>query len=68
MFDKHLDCIDVACKKSCRFNIMSDWMFSSNLLLSFDIITVSDAVSILGEYVKDEPWLKLLCDHLKYHF
>ncbi|KAL5786833.1 hypothetical protein ACOSP7_003782 [Xanthoceras sorbifolium] len=26
--------------------------------------TLSDAVSILGEYVKDEPWLKLLCSHL----
>ncbi|KAF3446485.1 hypothetical protein FNV43_RR11664 [Rhamnella rubrinervis] len=27
--------------------------------------TVSDAVSILGEYLKDEPWLKRLCDHLR---
>ncbi|KAB1204454.1 Ribonuclease H2 subunit B [Morella rubra] len=27
--------------------------------------TLADAVSILGEYVKDEPWLKLLCNHLK---
>ncbi|XP_062164503.1 uncharacterized protein LOC133871142 [Alnus glutinosa] len=27
--------------------------------------TLADAISILGEYVKDEPWLKLLCDHLK---
>ncbi|MED6207245.1 hypothetical protein PIB30_034046 [Stylosanthes scabra] len=27
--------------------------------------TLMDAVSILGEYLKDEPWLKLLCDHLK---
>ncbi|KAK9265672.1 hypothetical protein L1049_001682 [Liquidambar formosana] len=27
--------------------------------------TLSDAVSILGEYLKDEPWLKLLCNHLK---
>jgi len=27
--------------------------------------TIADAVSILREYVKDEPWLKLLCDHLK---
>lgn len=27
--------------------------------------TVADAVSILGEYVKDEPWLKLLCNNLK---
>ncbi|KAK3228390.1 hypothetical protein Dsin_000271 [Dipteronia sinensis] len=26
--------------------------------------TLSDAVSILGEYVKDEPWLKLLCSRL----
>ncbi|KAG7029739.1 Ribonuclease H2 subunit B [Cucurbita argyrosperma subsp. argyrosperma] len=30
--------------------------------------TLSDAVSILGEYLKDEPWLKLLCDHLKLNF
>nr|POE99843.1 hypothetical protein CFP56_61885 [Quercus suber] len=27
--------------------------------------TLADAVSILGEYMKDEPWLKLLCNHLK---
>ncbi|KAH9746923.1 Ribonuclease H2 subunit B [Citrus sinensis] len=26
--------------------------------------TLANAVSILGEYVKDEPWLKLLCKHL----
>ncbi|XP_008445068.1 uncharacterized protein LOC103488218 isoform X3 [Cucumis melo] len=30
--------------------------------------TLSDAVSILGEYLKDQPWLKLLCDHLKLNF
>ncbi|XP_019415483.1 PREDICTED: ribonuclease H2 subunit B [Lupinus angustifolius] len=24
-----------------------------------------DAVSILGEYLKEEPWLQLLCNHLK---
>ncbi|KAJ0102449.1 hypothetical protein Patl1_05290 [Pistacia atlantica] len=29
--------------------------------------TLADAVSIIREYVKDEPWLKLLCDNLKYH-
>ncbi|KAM7490708.1 hypothetical protein LguiA_033629 [Lonicera macranthoides] len=27
--------------------------------------TLADAVSILGEYLKDEPWLKLLCTNLK---
>ncbi|WOG83071.1 hypothetical protein DCAR_0102245 [Daucus carota subsp. sativus] len=27
--------------------------------------TLADAVSILGEYLKDEPWLKLLCSKLK---
>ncbi|KAF8388813.1 hypothetical protein HHK36_025493 [Tetracentron sinense] len=27
--------------------------------------TLIDAVSLLGEYLKDEPWLKLLCSHLK---
>ncbi|KAA8521023.1 hypothetical protein F0562_011689 [Nyssa sinensis] len=27
--------------------------------------TLADAVSILGEYLKDEPWLKLLCGNLK---
>ncbi|KAJ9185099.1 hypothetical protein P3X46_004766 [Hevea brasiliensis] len=27
--------------------------------------TLTDAVTILGEYLKDEPWLKLLCNHLK---
>lgn len=27
--------------------------------------TWAAVVSILGEYVKDEPWLKLLCNHLK---
>ncbi|XVF13757.1 hypothetical protein REPUB_Repub08aG0235100 [Reevesia pubescens] len=27
--------------------------------------TLADAVSILGEYLKDEPWLKLLCNHFK---
>ncbi|XP_004138774.1 ribonuclease H2 subunit B isoform X1 [Cucumis sativus] len=30
--------------------------------------TLCDAVSILGEYLKDQPWLKLLCDHLKLNF
>ncbi|KAF7830171.1 ribonuclease H2 subunit B [Senna tora] len=27
--------------------------------------TLVDAVSILGEYLKDEPWLQFLCSHLK---
>ncbi|XP_015573896.1 ribonuclease H2 subunit B [Ricinus communis] len=27
--------------------------------------TLADAIMILGEYLKDEPWLKLLCNHLK---
>lgn len=27
--------------------------------------SLADAVSILGEYLKDEPWLKLLCNHFK---
>ncbi|KAL5145030.1 putative nucleoredoxin 3 [Glycine soja] len=27
--------------------------------------TLIDAVSILGEYLKEKPWLQLLCDHLK---
>ncbi|KAG5034311.1 hypothetical protein AAZX31_04G074800 [Glycine max] len=27
--------------------------------------TLIDAVSILGEYLKEEPWLQLLCNHLK---
>ncbi|XP_050228783.1 uncharacterized protein LOC126677993 [Mercurialis annua] len=27
--------------------------------------TLADAVAILGEYLKDEPWLKLLCNHLQ---
>lgn len=27
--------------------------------------TLKEIVSILGEYVKDEPWLNLLCSHLK---
>ncbi|KAJ7966026.1 ribonuclease H2 subunit B [Quillaja saponaria] len=27
--------------------------------------TLADAVSLLGEYLKDEPWLRLLCNHLK---
>ncbi|KAK7283026.1 hypothetical protein RIF29_12228 [Crotalaria pallida] len=27
--------------------------------------TLVDAVSILGEYLKEEPWLRLLCNHLK---
>ncbi|XP_077226354.1 uncharacterized protein LOC143861747 isoform X2 [Tasmannia lanceolata] len=26
--------------------------------------TLIDAVLLLGEYMKDDPWLKLLCDHL----
>ncbi|XP_044487335.1 ribonuclease H2 subunit B [Mangifera indica] len=30
--------------------------------------TLADAVSILGEYVKDEPWLKLLCNNLNLNF
>lgn len=40
------------------------YVFFINILLF--IIAVANAVSILGEYVKDEPWLKLLCKHLKY--
>ncbi|OMO89331.1 Ribonuclease H2, subunit B [Corchorus capsularis] len=27
--------------------------------------TLADAISILGEYLKDEPWLKLLSNHFK---
>ncbi|TKY74621.1 Ribonuclease H2 subunit B [Spatholobus suberectus] len=27
--------------------------------------TLIDAVSILGEYLKEKPWLQLLCNHLK---
>ncbi|XP_021901541.1 ribonuclease H2 subunit B isoform X2 [Carica papaya] len=27
--------------------------------------TLADAISIVGEYLRAEPWLKLLCDHLK---
>ncbi|KAJ4826229.1 hypothetical protein Tsubulata_048323 [Turnera subulata] len=27
--------------------------------------TLADAVTLLGEYLKDEPWLTLLCNHLK---
>ncbi|URE46924.1 Ydr279p protein family (RNase H2 complex component) [Musa troglodytarum] len=27
--------------------------------------TLKDVISIVGEYVKDEPWLALLCSHLK---
>ncbi|KAJ8763727.1 hypothetical protein K2173_003509 [Erythroxylum novogranatense] len=27
--------------------------------------TLAEAVAILGEYLKDEPWIKLLCNHLK---
>ncbi|GLT73905.1 hypothetical protein SLA2020_457350 [Shorea laevis] len=30
-----------------------------------DTCAVADAVSILAEYLKDAPWLKLLCDHFK---
>lgn len=29
---------------------------------------VVDAVSIIGEYLNEEHWLQLLCDHLKYGF
>ncbi|XP_018505435.2 ribonuclease H2 subunit B isoform X2 [Pyrus x bretschneideri] len=28
---------------------------------------LTDAVSVLGEYVKDEPWLKLLSDRLRFY-
>ncbi|PSS11051.1 Ribonuclease H2 subunit B like [Actinidia chinensis var. chinensis] len=27
--------------------------------------TLADAVSLLGDYLKDDPWLKLLCSNLK---
>ncbi|XP_057525207.1 uncharacterized protein LOC130804689 [Amaranthus tricolor] len=27
--------------------------------------TLAEAVSILGEYLKDEPWMELLCNHLR---
>lgn len=30
-----------------------------------DMRTLADAVSILGEYLRDEPWLERLCSHLR---
>lgn len=36
-----------------------------NYAAQADKDTLADAVSILGEYLKDEPWLKLLCCKLK---
>ena len=44
------------------FGMKLQFLFINSLVTS----AVADAVSILGEYMKDEPWLKLLCDHLKY--
>ncbi|XP_004291258.1 PREDICTED: ribonuclease H2 subunit B [Fragaria vesca subsp. vesca] len=37
----------------------------SNYAAREDKQRLTDAVSILGEYLKDEPWLKLLCDRLR---
>lgn len=39
-------------------------MLDQNYAAQDEKDTLADAVSILGEYVKDEPWLKLLCKHL----
>ncbi|KAK4742468.1 hypothetical protein SAY87_000469 [Trapa incisa] len=30
--------------------------------------TLSDAVSVIGDYVKDEPWMKSLCEKFKVNF
>ncbi|KAK6912383.1 Rnh202, triple barrel domain [Dillenia turbinata] len=36
-----------------------------NYAVQNDKDTLIDAVSILAEYLKEEPWLELLCNHLK---
>ncbi|GAB4837637.1 hypothetical protein Ancab_002487 [Ancistrocladus abbreviatus] len=40
-------------------------MLDKNYAAQDESQTLADAVSILGEYLKDEPWLKLLCNHLR---
>lgn len=39
---------------------------SLKCVLTNVIDAVVDAVSILGEYLNEENWLQLLCNHLKY--
>ncbi|GAB2222928.1 hypothetical protein Drorol1_Dr00017060 [Drosera rotundifolia] len=38
---------------------------SNNYAAQDEKQTLCDAVSIVGEYLKDETWLKLLCNHLR---
>ena len=41
------------------------WKSKTSMFNKFDG-TVVDAVSVIGEYLNEEPWLKLLCGKLKY--
>ncbi|CAO2816574.1 unnamed protein product [Amaranthus hypochondriacus] len=38
---------------------------NKNYAAQDDKHTLVEAVSILGEYLKDEPWMELLCSHLR---
>lgn len=40
-------------------------MLDKNYVALDDKRTLADAVSILGEYLKDEPWLEVLCRHFR---
>ncbi|XP_047323494.1 ribonuclease H2 subunit B [Impatiens glandulifera] len=51
----------------CKVNQLKQAVLAldKNYAAQDDKKTLADAISILGEYLKDEPWLKMLQSHLK---
>ncbi|GLU05211.1 hypothetical protein SLE2022_223230 [Rubroshorea leprosula] len=52
------------CYKVCQLKKTLP-VLDQNYAARDDKDTFADAVSIVSEYLKDQPWLKLLCDHFK---
>ncbi|XP_057434636.1 uncharacterized protein LOC130727504 [Lotus japonicus] len=52
------------CYKACQLKQTLPKL-DKNYAVQSEKDTLVDAVSILGEYLKEEPWLQLLCNHLK---
>ncbi|CAN7118907.1 unnamed protein product [Brassica rapa subsp. narinosa] len=56
----------LTCKVSCLKKTLPE--LDKNYAAQGEKQTLVDAVSIVGEYLKTEPWLKLLYDHLGLEF
>ncbi|WZZ75722.1 hypothetical protein YC2023_087092 [Brassica napus] len=56
----------LSCKVSCLKKTLPE--LDKNYAAQGEKQTLVDAVSIVGEYLKTEPWLKLLYDHLGLEF